>query len=107
MITCKTDFISRKQLRLFSTGFSETTNTNTLMEQQLTNYCQSKDIFRMRYTFDSKMKCVSTMMLFQICEQEEEGQNSVHILSSKFDPGLYQTYIIYQTKKVLNLSSKQ
>jgi len=47
------------------------------------------------------------MMLFQICEQEEEGQNSVHILSSKFDPGLYQTYIIYQTKKVLNLSSKQ
>jgi len=26
------------------------------------NECQSKDIFRMRNTFDSKMNCVSTMM---------------------------------------------
>jgi len=47
------------------------------MEQQLTNECQSKDIFRMRNTVDSKMNCVSTMMLFQICGREEEGQNSV------------------------------
>ena len=62
MITCKTDFISRKQLRSFSTRVSQTTNTNTLMEQQLTNECQSEDIFRMRNTFDSKMNCVSTMM---------------------------------------------
>ena len=32
------------------------------MEQELTNECESKDIFRMRNTFDSKMNCVSTMI---------------------------------------------